>query len=668
MRRAGQELTRQTLNHAGILLSFILLSCVLLLPGCLGKQQARRERAAAAGTAPINFNAQWWEFYKRGLSFAEEELDREAMADFLEAIAKQDKDQWQAPMDNGLTVDYFPHRELGIIHVGRTEYDKAILQLEDSMASAPSAKASFFLNKARAGKFARDTMDNKAPEVYFKGSTALETTSSCNKVVTGVARDDSFLAALSVGGKSVPITLAEKHKVFTTEVALTEGKNSIQAVATDFAGKTTEKTLDIICDRSGPLIEIEQLTAENNQVTVSGMVSDDHGLGSLTINGRLWPVTGKAPGYNFKFSLPEGRMTIVATDQAGNVTGAMVRRDELDLLTLASPPLPEAKDDGTRDTEPPTIRIEGLESGVETSADTAQLTGQISDSSLLVYVSVNGEEIQNRKGRRIYFSLKRPLREGKNTFRILAADEHGNKSQQIITVIRKAPLAGRMDSRLRLALLPFAGDNDVSGQEDGLVSRMRRSFLAQARFNLVEQDRVIAASRELHLSPGAPVTPKDAAGLGQAVGAQAILTGRVTASRDAVEIVGQLVDADTATLLARNDTYGETPDGKVPASMLADLAARFVSDFPLAEGTLLEVRSREVLVDLSVRDRIRPLIRLLCYRESPPARHPVTGQLLESEPEIIGELLVTEVGKESSRATILSQKGEFLRGDKVFVR
>jgi len=410
------------------------------------------------------------------------------------------------------------------------------------------------------------------------------------------------------------------------------------------------------------------LRAEDNQVTVSGMVSDDHELGSLTINGRLWPVTGKAPGYNFKLSLPEGRITVVAIDRAGNVTGARVRRDEIDLSTIAAPPSPVTKEDSSRDTEPPAIRIEGLDSEVETSADMARLTGQISDSSLLVYVSVNGEEIRSRKGHRIYFSQQRPLLEGKNTFRILAADEYGNKSRHTITVTRKTPFAGQMGSRLRLALLPFAGSEINAGQENSLVNRLHKSFLSLSRFNLVEQDTVIAASRQLHLSPGAPVTPQEAAAVGQAVGAQAVLIGRVMTTWNAAEIVGQLIDADTATLLARNDTFGEAPGGAVTDSLLSDLAARFVRDLPLAEGTLLDVQGREVQVDLGSKDRIRPRFRLLCYREGPPARHPVTGELLASDLEIIGELLVTEVGKESSRAAIVSQKGEFLRGDKVVVR
>jgi TolB-like protein len=658
---------RQTANRTGLLSCRLLLICVLLT-GCIGKQPQQPRPAVTTATAAENFGGEWWELYKRGLFLTESERYREAMADFREAIARRDQDQWQAEIGSGRALDYFPHRELGIRHVARQEYDKAILELENSIATAPSAKASFFLNKARAGKFARDAIDRSPPEIHFAGSTAEETTSSCSKIVTGVASDDTFLAALSVDGRPVPLTLAEKHKVFKTEVALAEGQNSIRVVATDLAGKTTEKALEIYCDRRGPQIEIDHLTVGDKQTTISGFVSDDHQMGSLAINGRPWPVTGKAPGYNFNFTLPEGRITIVASDRAGNVTGARVRRDEFDLSASISPPQAKAENDTASDIEPPTITLEGLGARQETSAETILLTGQISDSSLLVYISINGEQILNRRGRRIYFSQVRPLEEGKNIFHLIAADEYGNKTSQTISVSRRSKPVRQLNARLCLALLPFAGSAGTPGADDFLLDHLRRSFIDQGRFNLVEQEHIFAASRAFHLSPGGAIAPKEAAAVGQAVGAQAVLTGRVLVDPDGVEVVGQLIDATTATLLTRIDTYGEAREEGVPSGLPADLAARLAAEFPLVEGALLEIREQEVLVDLGARHRIRPLTRLLCYREGPPALHPVTGERLESELEIIGELLVTEVGKDSSRAAVVTQTGEFLRGDRVITR
>ncbi|HBI15196.1 MAG TPA: hypothetical protein DDY20_06725 [Desulfobulbaceae bacterium] len=660
---------RQTKNRARIASCLIFLACILLLSGCLGKQQAQPSPGAIAASVPAgDFGGQWWDFYKRGTLLAERGQHREAMADFREAIAQRDKDQWQAEIDSGRAIDYFPHREIGILHVASKEYNKAILELENSMASASSARASFFLNQARAGKTDRDAHDNTAPEILFAGSTAPEVTSNCSKVVSGVVSDDTFVAALTVAGQELPMAVPEKSKVFKTEVLLTEGKNSITAVATDLAGNIAEKSLEISCDRQGPLIEIEQQKVANDQVSIRGNVSDNHELGSLSINGDLWPITGKAAGYNFEFTLPDGRITIIAADRAGNVTGARVRRDELDFRGNDSLPLPAPQETREQDTDPPVIRIEGLGSEVETSSDTVQLAGQISDASLLVYISVNGEEILNRKGRSIYFSQSRPLGQGRNSFRIIAADAYGNKARHTLTVNRMNEPARQMEARLRLALLPFTGISDAAGSKEGFMKGMRKTFLDQARFNLVEEEQVIAACRELHFNLGAPLTPQEAAKVGQTVGAEAVLTGRVVTYGAAVEIVGQLIDTDSGALMARNDVFGYDPESTGSDGLFAGLADRFSRDFPLAEGALLEVRDREVVVNIGAKDRLRALARLICYRVGPPARHPVTGVLLPAEPEFVGEVQVTEVGKNSSRARVLEQKGGLLRGDKVIAR
>lgn len=664
MRAKTQQTNRRGAPPFGAVLRRLGVALLLLLTGCPLNQQSLAPRDGGQAILPAeHFGGEWWEFYKRGLILADSGKSREAMADFREAIAQRDQDQWQAEIETGRALDYFPHRELGILHVARKEFDKAISELENSLASAPSAKAAHYLSMARAGKFARDLQDRRAPEIFFEGSTALETTNSCRKVVTGVATDDTFLASLTVDGTPVPLPLVEKRRVFKKEVALAEGLNEIRVVATDYSGKSTEKSLEIYCDRRGPLIEIDQLNIGADQTTISGIAIDDHAMGSLSINGRPWPMTGKAAGYNFNFTLPEGRITIVAADRAGNVTGARVRRDEFYLQEYAGEAQPETTGDPAVDTAPPVITVEGLGAEQETAADSILLTGQISDQSLLVYISVNGEQLLNQKGRRVFFSQTCALREGENTLQLIAADQFGNKASQTIKVTRTPKSVGTMDTRLRLALLPFAGSTSDPEESDPFLTELRNAFADQERFNLVEQEHVVAASRAFHLSPGAMPTPGDAAAVGQAVGAQAVLTGRIMPGPDGVEIVGQLLDADSGALLSRVDTYGPTLKG-----LPADLAARLAGDFPMAEGTLIDIRGREILVDLNTQHRIRPQTRLICYREGPPARHPVTGELLKSEVTIIGELLVTEVGKESSRTRILHQRDEFLRGDRVITR
>lgn len=665
MRPAESAPSRRPRASSGLIAGCILLT-LLLLPGCLASRLTQdpgtpKSLPASAG----DFGGQWWDFYKRGLIRAEEGQASEAMTDFREAIAQRAQDQWQADIAPGRAIDYFPHRELGILHLAAAEYGKAIAELDTSFAAAPSARASFFLHQARLGKSARDTVDYTPPEISFAGSTTAETTSNCHKIIAGVVSDDTFVSSLTVGDRSIPLALPEKTRVFKTELDLPEGKNSILAVATDLSGKITEKSLEITCDRLGPRIEIEELAVRDGQILVKGNVSDENGLGSLTVNGQRWPVTGRASGYNFEFALPEGRITVVATDQAGNVTGARIRDTETALEDLAAAPrLRNANPD--LDLTPPAISIDGLGPEIETSSDTLQLAGQISDDSLLVYISVNGEEIANRKGRRLFFSQKLTLREGANTLRILAADEYGNKTRRTFVITRNAAPVSRQDTKMLLALLPFAGSDAL--RTDAFLARMQDAFRVQGRFALAEEAKIIAAVRDMGLRPGAFIDAETAARLSRVVGAQAAVTGTINVAADGIEIVGQLIDSDNATLLARKDVFGQSDEDTAVNGLLAGLALRFAEDFPLAEGSVLAVEGKEILLELTGSATVLPRARFFCYRVSPPARHPVTGTLLPPEQELIGEVQAIEGGKGRIRARILSQKGTLVRGDRAVAR
>jgi hypothetical protein len=62
------------------------------------------------------WRARWWNYYKRGTSYAAGEFWTEAIADLQQAIAQRSVDQRQARTYGLHFIDYFPHRELGIVY------------------------------------------------------------------------------------------------------------------------------------------------------------------------------------------------------------------------------------------------------------------------------------------------------------------------------------------------------------------------------------------------------------------------------------------------------------------------------------------------------------------------------------------------------------------------
>ena len=97
------------------------------------------------------FRHRWWNYYERGLSFAEGEFYREAIADLTDAISQREIDQRMARTYGLHFIDYFPHRELGVIYYQMGNLDGARSELEISLSQFPSAKARFYLDRVRKG-------------------------------------------------------------------------------------------------------------------------------------------------------------------------------------------------------------------------------------------------------------------------------------------------------------------------------------------------------------------------------------------------------------------------------------------------------------------------------------------------------------------------------------
>lgn len=669
----------------------ILLLYVISAGGCAVQQTTHEKDGKEYGTTSGTFRGRWWNYYERGRSFSDGKFFQEAIADFNKAIDGREKDQWRARTYGMHFVDYFPHRELGIVYYHLKDYNKAISELEESVNNAPSAKGHYFLNKARSARIKQENLDRSPPELELQTGSTAGITKDFTKLIEGFASDDMYVAGIMVGDHKVPMELAQRQKKFSAEVQLDEGENTIKVTATDLAGKSTEKYLSIYSDRRGPQIQIQDLLVRDGQATVIGNVTDDRQLASVKINNTPWPVSGSGPGTDFKATLPDQTITIEATDSAGNTTRASVSRNEFGLqqnryLRLASlgaslegkniqavvsdapMPLLASNQPAANDTEPPYIRLEDLDDNAETYENMILIEGQVSDISMLVLLTINGEPVLNKQGKRIFFSQLKKLEKGNNEFQIVAADEHGNTISKTINVTRKVQKIKQIGSRMSMAILPFDQKGDGSLTGDIIENQLLDSFIEQERFKIVERQKIESVLRELKLSSTELVNPDEAAKLGKIVAAQSMLAGTVVETPDSVEIIGRLIDTESATILASNDIFGEDKGLAALNNLLDSLAYKFKRDFPLVEGILLEVRDGSVLIDVGTEKNLKPNTRFICYREGPPIRHPVTGKILGSEPQILGRLKVDEVYEGFSKAEVVDQENSFSVSDKVIAQ
>lgn len=663
----------------------------MFVPGCAEQNSPHMQDGKEYGKTSGSFRGRWWNYYERGRSFSDGKFYTEAIADFQKGIEGREKDQWRARTYGMHFMDYFPHRELGVVYFQRKQYDLAINELENSIETAPSAKGHYFLNKARGAKIRQEGRDMSAPELFLEGSLQKRTSNSFTYTVKGVAEDDSYVASIEVGDKRIPFELAEKKRVFTTEVPLKEGENIIRISATDLVGKKTKKNLEILCDRSGPVVEILGVVDEDGNEVIRGIVSDEGWVNSLIINGNPWNITGRSSAYNFKFARPKGGITVVATDHAGNITRALLNEEDFEEDSLMNPrvaylepsiryypksmvvsdahmPLLASTQIAPADIDPPFVKLEDLGADQETYEDYVLLEGIVADLSPIHSITVNGEPIPNKNGKKLYFSQLKKLIEGDNEFLIVAIDIHGNRSEKKININRKVQNIRQIGSRMSIAILPFNQKEETSLIGDLIHDQLIDSFLEQKRFNVVERKKIEAVLRELKLSSTDLVDPDKAVNLGKIVAANVLLAGTVIESPDSVEIIGRLIDTETATILASNDIFGEDKSFSSLNNLLDSLAFKFKRDFPLFEGILIEVRKNEVVIDIGSEKEIKPNLHLICYRDGLEIKHPVTGKILGAEPEILGDLTVKEVFEGFSKASLEKQKGDLKIYDRVIAK
>lgn len=259
--------------------------------------------------------------------------------------------------------------------------------------------------------------DTAPPTVSITSPANGAMTAGASVTVTGTASDTgSGIASVTVNGVAAEIT----DGAFSATIILTEGENTITAVAADAAGNTASASVSVVLDTTPPALSITTPSAGmmTNQpaMTVTGTVTDaGSGVASVTVNGQTATITGDA--YTFPVTLTEGvnTFTVVATDNVGNQstqTQSVLLDTAHPVLTLVSPEnyyqgvnTPEVVFHAEDETGGSGVDWDSAAIAVDGAAQTAGLT-------------VSGSEL--------HFTPPAPLPDGVHTFTASIRDNAGN--------------------------------------------------------------------------------------------------------------------------------------------------------------------------------------------------------------------------------------------------
>lgn len=691
----------------------MLFICLVLHLGCAVKPgpvfvKGEKEYGRVEGIWGGNF----WNYYERGCSYAEGEFWTLAINDFQHASRLKDRDQRRA-RTYGLHIldDYFPHRETGIAYYATADYQKAIQELSLSLEYYPSAKAKYYLNRAREA-YLRHTVAQKSgsPKILITSHQDQQMVGGFEAAIEGIVQDDCFVEKITINDTPYLCELAQKSMPFTVALPLHQGSNEIRVAATDLLGKESVASIQVIADRQAPVLCINDLRivqgndghssdddhSSDNSTAIDTYRHDDHntskeiylegyvddlcGVKTFQIDHQTVPLQGEKRGkFSFRRFLPEHMeaLSFVAEDQLGNRVEGRIGLEDLlsdkgrdDAATLsrnssvdrfmrvASLQLAGLSAKGN-DTQSPTIRLDTPRGNLTVDWDTLFISGQVKDAGGIQDLLVNNESILSSTGKMIYFNYLLKLRAGKTSITIKAIDLSGNEKIKTIEVERKINPVHQIASRMSMAVIPLTYSGNTDREDTGhkrelIADLLTNAFVAQERFCMLDRQRIDRVVRQLQKegkSDNPELSPLE---MGKLVAAESILAGRIYEDKGFVEIVARLIDTETSVILDSQDVYG-VADIKSITTMLEGLALKFKQSFPLVEGVIMEKDGRDILVNIGKEKNIKEYTKYIVFRDGKSIKDPATQKVLEYRPNVLGEAKIMKVYDQTSEADLISK-------------
>ena len=156
--------------------------------------------------------------------------------------------------------------------------------------------------------------------------------------------------------------------------------------------------------------------------------------------------------------------------------------------------------------------------------------------------------------------------------------------------------------------------------------------------------------QEQKLSSTQLIDTPTAVRLGRLAAAHTMVAGTMVATRTGTEVIGRVIDSETAEILATVDVYSETHSLSGYRDMGQSLALKIHREFPLADGRVIDKQGTVVFTDLG-RPKLRVQRRIIVYQDR-PLSEPGTGRTLGYDHQVLGKARVIQCGPQHSKAEL----------------
>ncbi len=619
------------------------------------------------GTEALNnysngtLRARWWNDYERGLLFSEKNDYGNAAISYKEAISKRADDKRGARTYGTHRMDYFPHRELGIVYYRTSEIDKAIEELQASISQEESAKAVYFLNQARRARLLMQRERPSLPVITLLTPVEGAAVNTFTVTVRGKVTGDGYVSMIHINDRPARFDLAKKEIEFREDIEVREGENVITIVSEDLAGSMSQKKISITVDREGPAVQIIDISpAEGNPdfVRVTGRVNDSTGLRRLTINDETIEIRDlKEHGFDIVVNKnTRAEISVHAVDSLDNETTAV-----LDLGRGPASSLSGQKDVllaflGTdmfsSDSTPPVIRLREGADLPEVYLNRYYIEGEVSDNLKVDRIYINDEEISAGGGKMVFFSKAVELKEGINTINVIAYDGSGNKTSLPLTVKRNIPSAMQNASRMILSVFPFDSTNGQSSRSQLAYMYLLGAFKDQNRFRIIDRTQLEHLMIEQRITAAQLTDPKYSIKLGRLMAAESIMSSVMHEDAKSIEVISMVLNTETSEIMDVKDVFSERQQSTDIKEMMDMLALKIARSFPVVDGMIIDKDGKYIYTDLESNKGIKEDMRVIFYRKGKELKHPLTGKSRGWNTIKLGEGRIEEVDSKISKATV----------------
>ncbi|WP_425059523.1 hypothetical protein SCACP_01130 [Sporomusa carbonis] len=264
-----------------------------------------------------------------------------------------------------------------------------------------------------------------------------------------------------------------------------------------------------------------------------------------------------------------------------------------------------------------------------------------------------------------------------------------------------SPSPAMAGAKKRIGVVDFENASQISDRAmgRGISDILVNELVKNKSYQVVEREQLRAVLAEQRLGATGAVNPATAAQLGQLLGLDYLVVGKIVeagaqqinlfglATQTEVKVVlsVRMIDATTGNILwaeqsegsvkmgALNDKDGRTIFAQGQSNSAFSEAARKavakvvdkINEMNPLEGFVVQVSGRKVYIDLGREQGVQPGQSYVVFREGNVITHPVTGKILGAEKYDIATIKIVSVDNDMSIGEVQGSALGLQAGDKI---